>query len=621
MQVTNNYITSIKFLDEEPINQYSFEDKFVFKPLSRVNLLIGPNNSGKSRFLRQLFKIENFLYKTENISGAELISFVDDIVKDLKETVFIGNIVGLGKTKKSTFPEFRNRITDHISIKNNFFDEYRSLLTIALDTTGGLETTGSSPPSVREISNVRRNLINVAKNHIQKLNNTNIEQSIIKKIRKYYIPIIRGMRPLDENAKNFYQDRTLKDYFNNSIKKEENYYQIIFTGIELYESLKSKLLGEPEDREDIRKFENFLSSKFFNDRHLTLIPRDKADTVFIKIGDEEQLPIYHLGDGLQNLIIVTYNIFLEKEQCFFFIEEPDLAMHPGLQRTLIEEMIGNTQHQFFITTHSNHLLDLTLDYSNISVFHFSKKIKDAKVTFNVEPKSNYERNLLQDLGVKNSSVFLANSSIWVEGITDRLYLRSYMKKYIEENHEISTQLSFLKEDIDYTFVEYQGSNITHWDFSEDNEFGNKIKVSFLCGNPIVVADGDITKRKTRIEELFETLKDRFIKLNCKEIENLIPESILRLYLTRNYKNEFNDIDSIKFLEYCVMKKGLGKYLDSKKDKDSSKIFSTKSGTIKNKIKFCNDIISIMEEDNSWSLPEEVKEVCKKIFDHIIESKL
>ncbi len=36
---------------------------------------------------------------------------------------------------------------------------------------------------------------------------------------------------------------------------------------------------------------------------------NENDVVHIKIGDEEQFPIYKLGDGLQQAIIMTYEAF------------------------------------------------------------------------------------------------------------------------------------------------------------------------------------------------------------------------------------------------------------------------------------------------------------------------
>ena len=54
-------------------------------------------------------------------------------------------------------------------------------------------------------------------------------------------------------------------------------------------------------------------------------------------------------------------------------------------------------------------------------------------------------------------------------LTDRLYLRAYLQKYIDDLADPSRQekLQRLKEDFDYSFVEYQGLNLVHWEFSED----------------------------------------------------------------------------------------------------------------------------------------------------------
>ena len=41
--------------------------------------------------------------------------------------------------------------------------------------------------------------------------------------------------------------------------------------------------------------------------------------------------------------------------------------------------------------------------------------------------------LLRQLGVNNTSVFLANSSIWVEGISDRNYIKAFLIAYCNQN--------------------------------------------------------------------------------------------------------------------------------------------------------------------------------------------
>ena len=333
------------------------------------------------------------------------------------------------------------------------------------------------------------------------------------------------MRPLDvdDQHKNFYGDRTKWDYFRSSDSLTDK--MQIFTGLELYQSLKEKLLGEPEERRLVKEFEDFLSINFFESKPVTLIPKEKSPKVIhIKIGNEDQYPIYELGDGLQNLIICTFNIFTEKQRCLFFIEEPDMFMHPSMQRSFLEVLSQHPQHQYFITSHSNHFLDMTIDFANISVFHFSKH-EDSQPQFHIRPSSPRDRQILLDLGVRNSSVFITNATIWVEGKTDRLYLKAYMKKYIDElehsDPEKYRELIKLKEDYHYSFVEYQGANLTHWSFDPDEKETKEIKASYVCAQAFLIADGDVATKGDRRQVYTNMLGDRFYLLEVKEIENLL----------------------------------------------------------------------------------------------------
>ena len=90
-------------------------------------------------------------------------------------------------------------------------------------------------------------------------------------------------------------------------------------------------------------------------------------------------------------------------------------------------------------------------------------MKKKNLHFTIENLSEGDNRALELLGVRNSSVFLTNCTIWVEGITDRHYLRHYLKLYAEE-HKDDSDFEDFKEDYHYSFVEYGGNNITHWSF-------------------------------------------------------------------------------------------------------------------------------------------------------------
>src|ERR1019366_269360 len=218
---------------------------------------------------------------------------------------------------------------------------------------------------------------------------------------RLYIPILRGLRPTqfhDDNKFDEIQDnylkRTVRDYFKDTPVKDEE----IFTGLRLYNDTKKMLLGKREERDKIKNFESFLSKTFFNNQPFTLIPNIEDDSLHVSIGEEEW-PIYKLGDGIQSIIILLYPLFFNQgKSLMVFIEEPENSMHPGLQRLFIETIMqGNFKNfQYFITTHSNHFLDFTMDLGKISVYTFSKLKNESgeKNLYKIENTSNENTNIL-----------------------------------------------------------------------------------------------------------------------------------------------------------------------------------------------------------------------------------
>ena len=626
--------TEICLPSDEPFSSYSFdnsENANVISSLSLVNIFIGTNNSGKSRLLRSIFSLkdDDFLYNTNNYSAKKYFDLVESLDGDVERT--IGDYKGLiEKITPNYFDDILNKRNIFFSVKNINYKLIQERINDLNHCKAIQEKSGRG--TISYVTHIVNELTRIGQKYAPQFEAFAID-SYLGQEKRYYIPILRGMRPLDEDDQhiNLYKNRTINDYFQNPALSDK---MTVFTGLELYQTLKEKLLGEPEDRELVKKFENFLSEKFFNSKSVTLIPKEKGDdprVVNIKIGNEQQFPIYQLGDGLQNLIICTFNIFTEKDRCLFFIEEPDMLMHPSLQRSFLEILSDFDQHQYFITSHSNHFLDMTLDFANISVFHFSKiedenKIEAEKPSFKVEVASAQDRRILMNLGVQNSSVFLSNATIWVEGITDRLYLRAYMKKYIEElensddekNKNEAKKLKNFREDYHYSFVEYQGSNLTHWSFDPDEEDIEKIKSSYVCANSFLIADGDVATKGDRVDIYTKMLGDRFLILDVKELENLMPLEVLQKLVEKKFKKYNVNSNEIKYKDYTKKNAPIGKYLDSLLSLEKGDtVFAEKSGTIKSKVEFCKKAIKIMEYPNfSWKLTDKLEKLCKAIFEHI-----
>ena len=632
----------------EPFSNYSFQEtnelnvpeksnaNNIISKLALVNIFIGVNNSGKSRLLRALFslKYDEILYNTDRYSAKDYFDLVESLDKEIKRDID-DTMRSIGGITYQHLDDILKNKGIFLSLNNINYDLMKTKLLALKNCQGNTEKRGNQ--TIFHHQDIVFKLSKLGQKYLEKIEKFSIVPSLGNE-KQYYIPILRGMRPLDEQQTDFYQHKTQEHYFQFNTAFETNT-KHIFTGLELYQDLKQKLLGDPEDRYLVKSFEDFLSQKFFNSERVTLVPKEKGNepkVVNIKIGNEPQFPIYQLGDGLQNLIICIFKIFTEKERCLFFIEEPDMFMHPSFQRAFLEVLCEHDQHQYFITSHSNHFLDMTLDFENISVFHFSKEkeVVEGKPNFKVRTTSTRDHRLLFDLGVKNSSVFLSNSTIWVEGIADRFYLRAYMKKYIEELKDDNPNkkiFSSFREDYHYSFVEYQGANLTHWNFDQDNENSDNILATSICGNVFLIADGDISnKGKGDREDIYKKMlgDEQFHKLPAKEIENLIPEKILQhLPIVRtNFTNNEISLEKINYKDYAnLQQKGIGEYLDLLLEKS---IFATKAdpeksttgtGTLKSyyKKKFYEETKKLVDDSTfEWSLTPELIDLCQKIFEHI-----
>ncbi|WP_305810060.1 hypothetical protein [Photobacterium kishitanii] len=208
-------------------------------------------------------------------------------------------------------------------------------------------------------------------------------------------------------------------------------------------------------------------------------------------------------------------------------------------------------------------------------------------------------------------------------------MRTYLKKYIYELKEKGDldkvkQLSSYHENLHYVFTEYQGSNITHWAFDSEGS-DTKTPAKRLNKNILLIADADIDGKGDRVNELKDTLGEGFYLLTWKEIENYIPYSIL-IETAKQRWSTFNQNTNCSIDRFCNIEQkrfeknneGIGHILEFYVDKPTEldrKFYRDKSGTIKDKVKFCHTAIKVMSEDN-WQLTPQLRELCKKIWDHI-----
>lgn len=593
------------------------------KNIKKINIFIGENNSGKSRLLRSFVKNEKIIIYSEQ--------FIDDSKKQEIKTRY-SELMGYIKSYNREINVEKIEILECLEKYNeidNFFEIYDCLTKYLKDK--GRPVNYNANILIENMLNKMQQI----KELLQKPLSRNIGYNINKKILDeniIYIPILRGIECFNtyyqkekdsqlatimmtesqraslekykNNVKVLYTNKISKAY---GIKTEKK----IFTAENLYDEITAKLLGKEEDRKIIKEFQDFISREFYDGDEFTIIPRLDQGYLSVKIGTEPDKALHNLGDGIKQLITLFYKIFEQRnENAIFLIEEPEINLHPGYQRKFIELLESDyfPNHQYFITTHSNHLIDSCFNYDNVSIYKFINMDKRNN-TFKVINTTAKDIEILDLLGVNNSSVFLSNCTIWVEGISDKILISKYLNVYMSQKN------NKYKEDIHYSFVEYGGNNITHWSFIDTEEI-ETINASGITNKSFIVLDNDndAPRKNKRKENLKLIFKENYQELTVREIENTIKREVLERTLFNGEEPKFK----IEFDKspYADKKTYMGNFIDTHYDL-LKKYSNGSTGAVKNKLDFAKKISDNINNVSDLSI--QAKKLCEKIYEFVNKS--
>lgn len=537
--------------------------------INHINFFVGANNSGKSRFMRGLLKVT-----LEHEYICEQFFFMN-LLEELKQIVLQPNEDEILEKYDLSIKRVVNDIPNKHSDLVDYDEEKKDRLKF----------------NIKELES-DDNFYNELIAYVEKLGDIIKETDFSKKNKirkKTYIPVLRSLLENDHLGVESFKKTVKKVFFED---KDFPSHININTGLDLWGKIDE--MRRSSKIRDIESFELFLSECFFEGKRVELLARDKSASkplklVSIAIDRGDFRSVNEVGDGIQTIILLLFPIFTAERNEVFYIEEPETNLHPGFQRIFLETLLTNKfletkKLKFFFTTHSNHFLDLTLRSDRVSFFQFQKIKENGKASMttyinNIKVskhliKTNIKPNkeTLDELGVNNSSVFLANTSLWVEGPTDRKYLAKFLRLYCEYKKE-----PYLKEDIDFAFFEYGGNLIAHYLFNKNekfdddeireniNAFANANKIYLLVDNDNV-KEGDVKYlRQQNLESLaIENPYFKYQNTVVKEIENILPAKIIKDFIKKIVsENVVEKLKTISFTMNDYKDKGLGEFYEEK----------------------------------------------------------
>lgn len=227
------------------------------------------------------------------------------------------------------------------------------------------------------------------------------------------------------------------------------------------------------------------------------------------------IPLLEGSDGQAQFLLLIVKIRNAGSGSVVLIEEPDVNMHPGLQKQFLEYLkllVKNDGYQFLISTHSPYLMDFATDTNlarkgDVALFRIFKDANSRRSYIDPLKDKSAQWHLLHDLGHSPADVMQPNGIVWVEGPSDVVYLNTWLDRLIP----IFAPHHKLMLGVDYSILWYGGSNFAYL----------ALRMPQAHGLPVIKRIWEHRETKRKLLGLFE-LNPNWAFLVDSDSDKIIP---------------------------------------------------------------------------------------------------
>lgn len=273
------------------------------------------------------------------------------------------------------------------------------------------------------------------------------------------------------------------------------------------------------------QFRHKTIERIFNDllqeKDVRLHPRPGANDLCVTF-QGRYTDIRNLGDGAVHLLLLAFYL-ATKPSGIIFMEEPETNVHPECQRHMMNVMRKSSLAQVFATTHSPVLLDSAVADVVYRIEHDSIQSCSTRCATNEDLY-----RVLDLLDVRASDLLQSNFVIWVEGLTDKMFIKACFQ-----------HLGFeAEEGVHFCFALYGGDNRKHFSFGNTpdsdriNVLGLSRHAAMVCDSDRAAASDTIGTEKIRLQEQCRQQARIFWMTEGRETENYLGNDLLNRTFNR-----------------------------------------------------------------------------------------